>query len=173
MHRYVWETDRLILRPLVVNDAEAAFVWLSDPQVNRFMPYTLYTEVEPARQWIASLDGLVDNYIFGIERREDGLLIGTVSVRLGAIEPGAWSLGYNLRRDCWRQGYATEAAKGVLDFAYHTLGARDFTAEHAVANPASGSVLGHCGFVYDRDITYSKHDGSETFPAKFYKLHLE
>ena len=173
MHTYTLETERLILRPLTVDDAEAAFVWLSDPDVNHFMPYTIFAEVEAARAWLASLDGLVDNYIFGIERKEDGLLIGTVSVRLGAVEPGAWSLGYNLRRDCWRQGYATEASRGILDFARHTLGAHDFTAKHAVENPASGSVLKHCGFAYERDTTYSKHDGSATFPAKLYKLHLD
>ena len=173
MNAHVFETERLLLRPLTVEDAEAAFVWLSDPEVNRFMPYALYTEVEAARAWLATLDELVDNYVFGIVRKADHLLIGTVSVRLGAIEPGAWSLGYNLRRDCWQQGYATEAARGILDFAYRILGARDFTAEHAIANPVSGSVLRRCGFVYVRDITYAKRDGSEVFPAKFYKLHLE
>lgn len=173
MHSYVLETECLLLRPMTVDDAEAVFVWVSDPEVVRFMPYSVYSEMEAARTWLASLEGLVDNYIFGIERKKDGLLIGTVSIRLGAIEPGAWSLGYNLRRDCWRHGYATEAARAILDFARHTLGAHDFTAKHAVANPASGSVLKHCGFVYVQDTTYSKHDGSETFPAKFYKLHLD
>ena len=173
MHTYAFQTQRLLLRPLTVEDAEAAFVWLSDPEVNRFMPYPLYTEVEAARQWLATLNELVDNYIFGIVRKADGLLIGTVSIRLGAIEPEGWSLGYNLRRDCWNQGYATEAARGLLDFARRTLGARHFTAEHAVENPASGSVLRHLGFAYVRDITYSKRDGSETFPAKFYRLQLD
>lgn len=170
MHTYTLETERLILRPLTPEDAEAVFVWVSDPKVVRFMPYLLYTDAQQARDWIASLDALVDNYIFGIVRKADGLLMGTGSIRL---KSGSWSLGYNLRRDCWRQGYATEAARGILDFAYQTLGARDFCAEHAVDNPASGSVLRHCGFVYDRDITYAKIDGSETFPAKYYKMHIE
>ena len=173
MHAYAFETERLLLRPLTPDDAEAAFVWLSDPEVNRFMPYPLYTEVEAARQWILSLDDLIDNYVFGIVRREDGLLMGTGSIRLKQADPAAWSLGYNLRRDCWRQGYATEAARGILGFAYRTLGARDFTAEHAVANPASGSVLRRCGYVFDRDDTYAKMDGSEIFPAKYYKMHLD
>ena len=41
MHDNVIETDRLILRPLSLGDAEAEFVWLSDPVVNRYMPYNL------------------------------------------------------------------------------------------------------------------------------------
>ena len=170
MHDHSFETERLLLRPLTIGDADAVFAWVSDPEVVRFMPYLLYTDVQQAREWIASLDVLVDNYVFGIVRRADGLLMGTGSIRL---KPDGWSLGYNLRRDCWRQGYATEAARGILDFAYRTLGARDFCAEHAVDNPASGSVLRHCGFVYDRDITYAKMDGSQVFPARFYRMHLD
>lgn len=38
------ETERLILRPLTVEDASAAFVWLSDERVAKFMPYQTYTE---------------------------------------------------------------------------------------------------------------------------------
>ena len=45
MHNHVIETARLILRPLSLGDAEAEFVWLSDPVVNRYMPYNLYTDV--------------------------------------------------------------------------------------------------------------------------------
>ena len=37
MHSVTLETDRLILRPLTVADAEAVFVWASDPIVNRYM----------------------------------------------------------------------------------------------------------------------------------------
>lgn len=36
------ETERLVLRPLTINDAKDVFEWASDPVVNRFMPYNLY-----------------------------------------------------------------------------------------------------------------------------------
>lgn len=38
MHTHVIETERLVLRPLSLDDAEAEFVWLSDPVVNRYTP---------------------------------------------------------------------------------------------------------------------------------------
>ena len=55
MHPYILETDRLRLRPLAPSDAQAAFAWLGDPEVNRFMPYALYTSAEQAREWLESL----------------------------------------------------------------------------------------------------------------------
>lgn len=42
------ETERLLLRPLAGEDAEAVFEWVSDPEVNRYMPYPRYTELEQA-----------------------------------------------------------------------------------------------------------------------------
>ena len=48
----VIETERLILRPITPDDANAAFVWLSDEKVNRFMPYNLYKNTEEVLHWI-------------------------------------------------------------------------------------------------------------------------
>ena len=173
MHSYTLETERLILRPLTVEDAEAMFVWLSDPEVNRYMPYPLYTEVEAARQWIASTFEKEDYYLFGFVRKSDGLLIGSGDISPSEEYGGAWAFGYNIRRDCWNQGYTTEATRAMIDFARREFGARDIAAQHAAANVASGRVMEKCGLVFDHDTEYSKYDGSEVFPAKFYKLHIE
>jgi len=177
MHSYTLETPRLILRPLTVEDAQAEFVWLSDPEVNRFMPYNLYTSVEEARRWLLTVEACEDEYHFGFVRKEDGLLIGAGSIgpqgEQHASLPGAWSFGYNLRRDCWNQGYATEAAKAMIKFAHETFGVRDFDANHAIANPASGRVMEHCGLTFDHYSEYSTFDGTETFPSKTYTMHID
>ena len=174
MHNYIVETDRLILRPLTAADAPAVFAWGSDPEVNRYMSYPLERSVADAeaRLHVVEKSGPKDGYDFGFVRREDGLLIGS-----GGVYPRAdgrtWTFGYNLRRDCWGQGYATEAARAMLAFAGETLGARVFVAEHAVDNPASGRVMAKCGLVFDHFGEYSKLDGSETFKAKSWRLELE
>ena len=94
MHQFVLDTPRLMLRPLVQDDAEAAFVWCSDPEVNRYMPYTLYTRVEDVCRWLASVEKAECEYNFGFVRKSDGLLIGS-----GGIGPdgdtGCWEFGYN------------------------------------------------------------------------------
>ena len=163
------ETRRLVLRPITLDDAPAVFVWASDPAVNRYMPYPLHKSIEDTRAWIASLTPEMPE--FGFYRKDDGQLIGTGGV--GKNEDGVHMLGYNLRRDAWEQGYATEAAQAMLAWAYHSLGVRDFALMHAVLNTASGNVARKCGFQLTHYGQYSRFDGSETFDAAFYELHLK
>lgn len=170
-HHAILETPRLILRMPEPSDAEAVFVWVSDPEVNRFMPYNLYETVEQARAWLETLPAQEDSYPFAFVRKQDGRVIGS-----GDIGPGdddRWHLGYNLRRDVWNQGYATEAARAMIRFAHDTFGVRRFAASYAVDNPASGRVMEHCGMRYLRDSEYARFDGSETFKARVYGLEME
>ena len=173
MHNITLETDRLILRPLTVADADAVFVWASDPEVNRYMSYPLHTDVETVRQWLRAVEQRSEeDYEFGFVRKIDGLLIGSGNIGPDSREPGAWGFGYNLRRECWGLGCATEAVKAMIGFARTQRGARVFAAHHAVDNPASGRVMEKCGLAFHHFGEYSKLDGSETFPAKYYRLEL-
>ena len=163
------ETERLILKPVTLDDAPAMFQWESDPEVNRYMPYPLYKSVDETRAWISSITP--DALEFGFYRKDNGQLIGSGGV--GKNADGAHELGYNLRRDAWGQGYATEAAQAMLAWAYHSLGVRDFALNHAILNKASENVARKCGFQLVRYGQYSKLDGSEIFDAAFYALHLK
>ena len=49
------ESERLILRPLTIDDLEAAFKWTGDPRVNKYMIYPLYKNPEDGREWLESL----------------------------------------------------------------------------------------------------------------------
>lgn len=168
MNRII-ETERLILRPLRVSDADAAYVWLSDAKVNCYMPYPLYTSKDDAVKWLSRLKE--ENNEFAYALKETGTVIGAGSIKMQ--EDGLWEIGYQLRYESWGMGYATEAAKALINWAYHFLGARDFMARHATANTASGNVLRKCGFVFDHFGEYSRYDGSETFEATYYKMTLK
>lgn len=164
------KTERLILRPLTVSDAEDAFEWQSDPEVNRYMVYPLYTDIEKTREWIAGLGP--DENEFGFALKSTGKVIGAGGIKYVKAED-AWELGYNLNRAYWGMGYATEASRALIRWAYEVGGARDFIACHATANAASGNVIKKCGFTLVRHGQYDRYDGSETFDAAFYKMHLE
>lgn len=173
MHNHVIETARLILRPLRMDDAEAEFVWLSDPIVNRYMPYSLYTRLEDVSSWLETAIHAETELHFGFVRKEDGLLIGAGSIGPHEHGDGCWEFGYNLRRDAWNQGYATEATKAMIALARDAYGVRTFRASHAIANPASGRVMEKCGLHFDHFGEYSRFDGSETFQAKFWTMTVE
>ena len=164
------DTERLILRPLSVADAADAFEWQSDPEVNRYMIYPLYTDIEKTREWIVSLGPDVNE--FGFELKSTGKVIGAGGIKYHP-DSDAWELGYNLNRNYWGRGYATEASKALIRWAYEYEGARDFIACHATANAASGNVIRKCGFQFVQYGQYSRYDGSETFEASFYRMKMK
>ncbi len=168
MKRYI-ETERLILKPMTKEDAPAAFIWLSDKEVNRYMIYTRYSSVEEAEAWISSIKE--EENVFGFYLK-DGLLIGSGHVCHEKTEERAWVVGYNLRRDCWGKGYATEAVKGMIKWAHENFGVTEFVSSHALQNTASGRVQEKCGFHADGYREYRKADGSETFTAQVVRLKL-
>ena len=164
------ETERLLIRPFRISDAEDAFEWRSDPEVNRFMPYPCDDNIAELRRriekWIA------DNDKYAIVLRETDKVIGDISLEWSEKDK-AYEIGYNINRSYWRKGYATEAVRGLLDWAYNELGARDFTAFYAKDNGASGRVLEKCGFVSEHMGQYSRENGKVVFEAVFTELHID
>ena len=77
------QTERLILRPLTVADAQAEFEWLSDPRVTKFMPYNTYTCVEDVENWLKSVEAEEEEYHFGHLLKRHG---GVVSIPQEAYE---------------------------------------------------------------------------------------
>lgn len=168
----VIETERLILRPLSVEDAENVFKWTGDERVARYMIYPRHENIEVTKAWLASLSALENEFTWGFVHRSDGMLIGSGGIR-HRIDENVWSFGYNLRSDCWGQGYATESAKRMIKYVYSEHNAREFVCEHAVENAASGRVIEKCGLTFEKFTEYTKFDKSETFRAKFYRMKLK
>ena len=72
------ETERLLLRPFRLEDAPDLFEWVSDPIVNRYMPYALYTDLAQARDWIAHISEADNEFAFQL--KEGGKVIGGGSI---------------------------------------------------------------------------------------------
>lgn len=106
-------------------------------------------ELTHAAAWLSGLesaDAVRNDFPFAIVR--DGKIIGVVGVHLRAEGP---ELGYWLRQSAWGQGYATEAARLALAFAFDELDLSEVEAGHFADNPASGRVLQKLGFTYTGD----------------------
>lgn len=160
------QTSRLFLLPLDVSDAEDAFKWCGDAEVNRFMNYTIYANAYDVAKWIAESG----HNVFGFFLRENGQLIGSGDVHTN--KKGVHELGYNLARAYWGKGYCTEASKGMLSWRV-SQGVADFACEHAVDNVRSGRVIQKCGFTNRTDSTYTCFDGTRTFKSYKYALHID
>lgn len=172
-HTPLLETERLILRPLRVSDAERIFsCWANDAEVTRYMSWSTHTSIEDTRAWLRFEEEAVfssGNYTFGYVLKETNELIGSGGL-LYEKDLARYGLGYILMKPYWGRGLATEAARRILDFAIEDVGLRRFFAYHAIANPASGNVIRKLGFAFQKEGTFISEDGNKTYPRLEYFL---
>ena len=163
MNTPVLETQRLLLRPFRLDDAQAVFDgWESDPDVARYMFWTSHNDIEKTREWVAFEMGQIpkdDWYRFAVVLKETGELVGTVLIYYEE-EVAAWEIGYNLGKKHWNKGYTTEAMKKVMEFAVSQLRLSEIVGRHAKENPASGNVMKKLGFKWEKDIPYECNGGA-------------
>ncbi|MDR0490681.1 MAG: GNAT family N-acetyltransferase [Oscillospiraceae bacterium] len=175
------ETERLILRPLTLADAETAYYgWTGDPEVARYVSWLPHQSIDDTIKWLREIEwrqddaGNIisnDNYIWGFVLRETGELFGSG----GLIWERDWQLfqvGYNIKKTHWNCGYTTEAMRAILQFAVANLGINRVAGGHAKENLASAKVLEKLGFVYDRDDLTPHIDGIRFFDSREYFLEL-
>lgn len=116
-------TERLILREMCLEDYDALYAVLGDSDIMKHYPYTF--DEKRVRGWILKN---IDRYrIFGfglwaVVLKETGEMIGDCGLTMqninGQIKP---EIGYHIRKDHWRKGYAKEAAVAVRDWTFtHT-----------------------------------------------------
>jgi RimJ/RimL family protein N-acetyltransferase len=119
-------TDRLILRGFDASDIEAYAALMADPAVTRYLGDGRPLGRPEAWRQLALIIGhwtLRGFGLWAVEERATGALVG----RVGCYEPEGWpacEVGYVLSREVWGRGYATEAARAALGYAYDVL-ARD------------------------------------------------
>lgn len=172
MRTPILETERLILRPMRIEDAQEVFDnWASDPEVAKYMVWSTHKDVSVTKAWMEELQEELDSdsYEWGFQRKDNGKLIGSGGIYYKK-EKDAWTLGYNIMKDCWHQGYTTEAARAIIEFGIEVLGAKKFIAYHAKDNPNSGKVMEKVGFHYVEDGSYDSFDGTKHFESKCYEL---
>jgi RimJ/RimL family protein N-acetyltransferase len=140
----VLETERLVLRAPRFEDAKAIAVLANDRRIaenTRRIPHP-YTRVD-AEDFIAAVNG-TNGEIAYLITLADGTLIGTCG--LAMTDGPAHELGYWLGVPFWGKGFATEAARAVIDYAFTELGHESMQAAARVTNPASRRILEKCGF---------------------------
>jgi ribosomal-protein-alanine N-acetyltransferase len=104
------------------DDANALLEVFADPVVMASFPGTPPFGLMRMKAWVARNLSHQNEHgygLFSVVHKLDGILIGDCG--LERMEIGV-ELGYDLRRDYWGRGLATEAATAVRDFAFTTLG---------------------------------------------------
>lgn len=152
LHPPELRTERLLLRPFRIADASRVQQLLSDPEIHEttlLIPYPY--EDGRAEKWIATHDlsfyegrGMT----LAVTLQETGEVIGVMGLST-CREHHRAELGYWIGVPYWNQGYCTEAARTVIDYAFAHLNLHKITSGHFECNPASGRVQQKCGMTLE------------------------
>jgi [ribosomal protein S5]-alanine N-acetyltransferase len=119
------ETSRLLLREFRRNDADALALVISDPEAMRFYPAP-FNRVG-VEQWIERNLRRYADYghgLWGMVLKSTGELIGDCGLTFQNVDgTNELEIGYHVRRDLWKQGLATEAARACRDHGFGRLSA--------------------------------------------------
>jgi RimJ/RimL family protein N-acetyltransferase len=154
--KYFLRSERLGFRPWSDSDIDLALGLWGDPQVTQFIggPFSDEQVRERLTREIATLREHGTQY-WPAFLLATGEHVGCCGVRPYRVEDRVYELGFHIRKAQWGRGYAREAARAVIGYAFEVLGATALFAGHNPANEASRHLLITLGFEYTHDEYYA------------------
>ncbi|WP_147819614.1 GNAT family N-acetyltransferase [Salidesulfovibrio onnuriiensis] len=154
---YFLKSERMGFRCWGMEDLDLAVSLWGDPEVTRFIDARGELRKDLVRERLEQ--EILRHKESGVQywpifRLEDGEFVGCCGLRSHDRERAVLEIGFHIRRAHWGQGYATEAARAVIAYAFGSLGASALFAGHNPANTASARLLEKLGFVYTHDEFY-------------------
>ena len=160
------ETERLLLRPLTVSDADTIALLADNKRVAEMlstMPYP-YT-VADARTF---LDQIGNRPVFAITDKATATLMGVIG--LAKANDRSAELGYWLGEPYWGNGFATEAAHAVIDWGFSELQLDAISICCRVINESSRQVIAKCGAQYTGTFLQKNRAVGGSVPTDRYRL---
>jgi ribosomal-protein-alanine N-acetyltransferase len=158
--KIIFETDRLLVREFVEEDAEAFFKLNTDPEVLRYVPDKALINVEQARQLLID-HPIADYRKHGFGRgacilKSTGEQIGFAGLKY-LEELGEVDVAFRLLPAHWGLGLATEAALASVRFGFTHLGLKQIIGLVMPDNIASVRVLEKTGLHYAESVCFCNH----------------
>ncbi|MFN8574437.1 MAG: GNAT family protein [Gemmatimonadaceae bacterium] len=143
------ETERLVLRELVMSDAPALLRIFSDEETMRYWSSRPYTSIEQARALIrrvAMSRELESGIHWGITLRGDDTVIGKCAFSEWRKMHRRGEISYIIAREHWGQGLVSEAIRAMLDYGFDAMNLHSIEAGVTPGNEASTRMLERLGF---------------------------
>lgn len=158
----VFTTERLTLRKWRAGDVDLWLELLNTPEVKRYLAGVQSADKVAARfaQLLPAWDEEGLSFL-AVERRTDGAFVGACGIGRVLDEPApeplasGLQIGWQVRADMWGHGYATEAARAFLPYAFDTLGLDTLWAQTSERNRGSWGVMQKLGMIRRPELDYS------------------
>lgn len=167
------ETDRLILRKMTPDDAEAVFAYASDSEVSRYVLWETHRSIEDSR---AFLDLTTSKYEsggepdWGIVYKGDHHFVGTCGIVSWEPYHARAELGYALSRDYWGRGLMAEAVRAIISFGFKKMNLNRIEARCIAENVASARVMEKAGMLYEGTLRQRELVKGEHRDMKVYSI---
>lgn len=167
-------TERLLLRPWSMQDAEMLFTYAKDPEIGPAAGWAPHKNIEESKTIIEKM--FMNDNVWAIELKKSGQLIGCIgylnksSGHMKMEEPDI-EVGYWIGHPMWGNGYASEALDGLIRFCFNNLNCNTLWGSHFLDNHKSARVMQKCGFkeISIQNGTTNLELGSE-FPIQIMNL---
>lgn len=168
------ETERLILRDFVEDDCHAMLAYNSDPLYLRYNDSIEGTQerVQEFIGWFLAQQKEDPRIKFqlAVTLKSNNLLIGNCGVRMDAVNSVEANIGYELDPKHWNNGYATEAARTIVDFGFTRFGVHRIWADCIAENTGSIHVLGKLGMKLEGRLREHKYFKARWWDTLIYAI---
>jgi len=173
MGEVVLATPRLVLRQITGDDLDRHMELLNTPAVMRWLGGVQPRAVIASKHQASRAGFAVHGFGFMIiEERASGEMVGHAGLRHVAHplapNPGDHEIGWLVREDRWRMGYAFEAMHAVVDWGFATIGASQIVALTVAANVGSWRLMEKLGMTRRTDLDFT--DPAEPDPVIQYAI---
>lgn len=150
------------MRQPTLDDVDDLYARRNDPDVAKLQDWEYPYPIEKARSLIESVIEMGqptnEEWWLGIVTLHDGEIVGDLAVNI-TWEGRTAEVGYNLNRDQWGKGYATEALIALVDYLFDERGVTRVFGMLDPENPASARVLERTGMLFEGHTKSSFWDG--------------
>jgi len=168
-------TDRLVLRPLTMDDLADYYAYASEPGVGEMAGWKHHETMKESEAKLRR--AIRRRQTFAITRKEDGKLIGTFGFRPSwANDEEAYAnykvkeIGFSIAKPFWGQGLVPEAVNALVAYGFYELKLDAVTCCHFADNLQSRRVIEKCGFRFVRQSTHTAVQLQKTLPDRKYIL---
>ena len=167
------KTERLVLRRILMEDAQALFEMRSDERVMQFLDRPRAKSIADAENLIRLIDHDIENNIgitWGVSLTGTSRLIGTMGFWNITKAHFRAEIGYLLHPDFQGKGLMIESAKKTIDFGFREMGLHSIEANINPNNLRSAKMLENCGFVKEAHFRENYYYDGKFLDSVIYSL---
>ena len=151
-HLPTLETDRLVLRKMLVSDTDDMYRYASMEETSRYLawyPHKTKQYTKEYLQYVGTRYNVGDFYDWAVVEWKEGRMIGTCGFTSFDFQNDVGEIGYVINPEYQGKGYASEAIRRVMAFGFDVLKLHRIEVRFIEGNDASRHVAEKAGFLFE------------------------